>query len=804
MISMNDYSKLNKVSLEIRNQVEEREHFHQDIELIYVLDGAMTVEVGDQKSELKADDILVINANKKHRLRTNDKDILYLRLGIAYQLVSDVFQSVDIIFWCDSSKENDERYEEVRKVLKELLRQYLKGERTEVSFGYISLCYKVLDTMALHFLVQTGDKENITDKDRFEDRILQINNYIRANYAQNISLKDLSEKLYLSIGYLSRFFKKNYGMGFVEYLTNVRLYHAVEDLLYTNVPITYIAYDNGFTNAAVFNKAFKKAYGETPSSFRKKAASENGPIEHKEYDKETEQRIRNILKDGTEETEPEEESECIEIRESVKTEEKIKPLWNKMMNIGSAGDLLRSEIREHVLLLREVLGIEYIRFWNLFSENMLLNLSAEGDYNFSRLDSILDFLLQNDIKPHIELGAKPKRIQKNVQTMLRDSDTKRMDTEKELWKKFMTAFMKHLILRYGQEKTGSWRMELWWDERIPRNEENKKRYIQMFEDTYQIIKKYSPQMEVGGYGLRGNFLEEDDILDIWKTKKIKPDFVSAIVYAYVRGTEEEGVFSKRNTDTEAVKNTVLSVREHMDHMGMTDTKLYITEWNLTISDRNYMNDTCFKGAYIVKNYLDLYGITDVAGYYAGSDRMSQHYDSNELLFGGRGVFSKDGLLKPAGFAFEFLKRLYPYFVGKGENYLISTDGHGCYGMICHNMRRLGYNYYFTKEDELEKDQMWKYIEDQKQLNLKVVLDDLESGEYQQKIYRINYDNGNVFGTWGEMGYIRDMEREDVNYFRRVCEPKMLIDNINVVRHQIEINLTMEPNEITFVRIRKIG
>lgn len=62
--------------------------------------------------------------------------------------------------------------------------------------------------MALHFLVQTGDKENITDKDRFEDRILQINNYIRSNYAQNISLKDLSEKLYLSIGYLSRFFKR--------------------------------------------------------------------------------------------------------------------------------------------------------------------------------------------------------------------------------------------------------------------------------------------------------------------------------------------------------------------------------------------------------------------------------------------------------------------------------------------------------------------------------------------------------------------------------------------------------------------
>lgn len=312
--------------------------------------------------------------------------------------------------------------------------------------------------MALHFLVQTGDKENITDKDRFEDRILQINNYIRSNYAQNYSLKDLSEKLYLSIGYLSRFFKKNYGMSFAEYLTNIRLYHAVEDLLYTNVPITHVAYDNGFTNAAVFNKAFKKAYGETPSSFRKKAVSENGSIEHKEYDKKTEQRILNILENGTEQTESEEETECIEIRESVKTKEKIKAIWNRMMNIGSAGDLLRSEIREHVILLKDALGIEYIRFWNLFSENMLLSLSAEGEYNFSRLDSILDFLLQNEIKPHIELGAKPKIIQKNVQTMIRNSDTKRGDTELELWKNFMKTFMKHLILRYGQEQTNSWRI----------------------------------------------------------------------------------------------------------------------------------------------------------------------------------------------------------------------------------------------------------------------------------------------------------------------------------------------------------
>ena len=54
---MERHFKQEKLKIEVLNIREEREHFHQDIELIYVLDGAMTVEVGNQKSELKAEDI---------------------------------------------------------------------------------------------------------------------------------------------------------------------------------------------------------------------------------------------------------------------------------------------------------------------------------------------------------------------------------------------------------------------------------------------------------------------------------------------------------------------------------------------------------------------------------------------------------------------------------------------------------------------------------------------------------------------------------------------------------------------------
>ena len=43
-------------------------------------------------------------------------------------------------------------------------------------------------------------------------------------------------------------------------------------------------------------------------------------------------------------------------------------IWQKVINIGSAQDLLRSEVQEHVMLLKDSLKFTYVRFWNAFSK----------------------------------------------------------------------------------------------------------------------------------------------------------------------------------------------------------------------------------------------------------------------------------------------------------------------------------------------------------------------------------------------------------------------------------------------------
>ena len=233
---MERHFKQEKLKIEVLNIREEREHFHQDIELLFVLEGTLDVAMGEQTTHMQPEDILVINANKRHCLK-GSPDILFARLYITYQLVSDIFESTDSIFWCDSTKGDTDRYREMRETLKKLLNHYLSTRGGVANFGHIALCYQVMDLLSSYFLVRTGDRHLEDGADRFENRLSQINNYIRANYNQSISLNDLASQLYLSVGYLSRFFKKNYGMNFAAYLANVRLYHAVDDLLYTEQPV---------------------------------------------------------------------------------------------------------------------------------------------------------------------------------------------------------------------------------------------------------------------------------------------------------------------------------------------------------------------------------------------------------------------------------------------------------------------------------------------------------------------------------------------------------------------------------------
>jgi AraC-like DNA-binding protein len=105
-------------------------------------------------------------------------------------------------------------------------------------------------------------------QDNASKLVKQAMQYIDAHYRESIGLSEVSKELYVSASYLSRAFKNSYGIGFIEYINNKRVFEAKNLLVSTNMKISEIALNVGFSNIPYFNAIFKKLVKCGPREFR--------------------------------------------------------------------------------------------------------------------------------------------------------------------------------------------------------------------------------------------------------------------------------------------------------------------------------------------------------------------------------------------------------------------------------------------------------------------------------------------------------------------------------------------------------
>ena len=109
-----------------------------------------------------------------------------------------------------------------------------------------------------------------TEPEQQEERtITGITRYLQEHLAEEMSLSILAEQFHLNSQYISQLFKSEIGVGFLAYLTNIRMEKAKKLLLSSSLPIADVAEQSGYGDYRVFTKVFKKAEGITPSQYRR-------------------------------------------------------------------------------------------------------------------------------------------------------------------------------------------------------------------------------------------------------------------------------------------------------------------------------------------------------------------------------------------------------------------------------------------------------------------------------------------------------------------------------------------------------
>lgn len=103
--------------------------------------------------------------------------------------------------------------------------------------------------------------------------------YIYEHYHENITLKALADHFYVTPQYISKLFRQHFAMNYKQYLTKIRLEHAVYEMMYTDNNLLDISIQCGFSSQHAFIEQFKAKYCTTPSEFRKlKKTSPEGEV----------------------------------------------------------------------------------------------------------------------------------------------------------------------------------------------------------------------------------------------------------------------------------------------------------------------------------------------------------------------------------------------------------------------------------------------------------------------------------------------------------------------------------------------
>lgn len=121
------------------------------------------------------------------------------------------------------------------------------------------------------FFNQLIDEITINSDEQSESNqtVTKIKMYLSSNYHTQLNLSQVAEIIHINPNYMSELFKKHTGVGFYDYLTQIRMLNAKALLVNTDKRIYEIGIEVGYAEAVSFNRAFKRIEGTSPQQYRK-------------------------------------------------------------------------------------------------------------------------------------------------------------------------------------------------------------------------------------------------------------------------------------------------------------------------------------------------------------------------------------------------------------------------------------------------------------------------------------------------------------------------------------------------------
>ena len=253
-------------------------HQHLFFELTYIVEGTVEHTVDGKTAVLQKGDYFLVDCGSTHSYCAPkgetfaNLDCLFLPELLDPSLkgtdrLGDVFEhylvncNLQMLFHNPSEMVFRDKDGEILTLLNRIQKE---GEKKLPGYREMIRCYLV---ELLHLTIRRSQNASVATGVKSISSYLT--SYAAKHYTEDVSLTKLAAEMNYSLPYISKCFKEEMGISFVDYLQHYRVKQAKRLLLSTKQNLAQIGEQVGYRDAKFFSQVFKKITGLTPQQYRK-------------------------------------------------------------------------------------------------------------------------------------------------------------------------------------------------------------------------------------------------------------------------------------------------------------------------------------------------------------------------------------------------------------------------------------------------------------------------------------------------------------------------------------------------------
>ncbi len=335
--------------------------------------------------------------------------------------------------------------------------------------------------------------------------------------------------------------------------------------------------------------------------------------------------------------------------------------WEHMFGSGRAILSLREGYRDDLRAVENVTDFQYVRFHAILDDEVgVYDEDAQGNpvYKFSYVDQIYDGLLQNRIRPFVELSFMPNKLAaKDIHQAFWYKPNVSPPKDWARWEGLIHQFVQHVVDRYSIDEVAQWYFEVWNEPNIDfwAGDPKQDTYWQLYDHAAAAVKSVSPRLRVGGPAT-AQAAWVDAFIQHCAQNHVPVDFVSSHVYG--NDTADNVFHTNENIPRDKmVCRAVKKVHDEVVHSARPNLPFILSEFNATYSTDTAITDSTYMGPWMADTIRQCDGFVTEMSYWTFSDVFEEQGVVKKPFYGGFGLIAEGGIPKPAYAAFQVLHQL---------------------------------------------------------------------------------------------------------------------------------------------------